>query len=100
MTRDEFQPGDPVPTDGQYVALNVLGSATAVMVIMEEGKPLPALPSGQSWKALAAYSFGELRELAAKYHEMAATARTADVMEQLLNVARRFDSLADQRSQD
>jgi hypothetical protein len=97
MTQDEFQPGDTAPASGQYIALNVFGSPTDTIVTMRQGQSFPSLPCSFTWKPLSAYSAQELRDRAQQYCQMAGTASTADVMEELLGLGRCFDEMADSR---
>jgi hypothetical protein len=49
---------------------------------------------------LSRRSTAELRAKADGFRQMAATARTADIKENLLKLARRFDTLVDQRERE
>lgn len=64
---------------------------------MTEGETIPAIPSDYRFRPLATLSVNELREKAAHYRRMAATATTAPVMSALLKLAEQLSTLADRR---
>jgi hypothetical protein len=97
MARDEFQPGEPVPQSGPYEQLNVFGTPVGREIIVMQGETFPAGPRGFTWRRLSSLTAAELRARAAQYRQMAATATTAPVMQELLKLAERFDAFADRR---
>jgi hypothetical protein len=97
MTRNELQPGEPAPLLWAYEELNIFGATTGKIVVMNEDEELPRAPRGFTWRPLAELSAADLRAKASDYRRMAATARTAEVMDDLLNLAERFEVLADRR---
>ena len=64
---------------------------------MDEGEELPRTPRGLTWRPLAELSAADLRAKAWDYRRMAATARTAEVMDNLLKLAERFEELANRK---
>lgn len=93
----EFNPGEPAPDAGPYEELNVFGSRTGKVVVVQEGDTFPTAPRGFSWRSLSALSVVELRERAAQFRAMAGTATTEGAMKSLLKLADRFDALAARR---
>lgn len=47
--KDEHRPGDPAPSTGIYVLVNIFGTPTTQSVAMQAGEPLPAAPSHHHW---------------------------------------------------
>lgn len=100
MASSEHKPGGPAPDVGEYEELNVFGTQTGRVAVVEKDEELPAAARGFSWRALGDRSIAEIRASAAEYRNMAETARTAEVRDRLQNIAKRFDSLADQRERE
>ena len=100
MTDAEYQPGDPAPETGPYEELNVFGRPTGRIVALEKNEEFPTAARAFTWRPLSDYPVPELRARAVEYRRMAATARTATVMESLKKLAVRFDALADRRERE
>lgn len=96
----EHQPGDFVPSSGEYEELNVFGTPTGRIAELAKDEQLPGSPRGYTWRPVARLSVAELRNRAAEYRRIAETARTAEVMDGIHRLAKRFDALADRRTQD
>ena len=97
MALSEHQPGERAPGPGEYEDLNVFGTPTGRISVVEKDEGLPAAARGFSWRPLGDRPVAEIRASAAEYRLMAGTARTAGVRDSLRRLAERFDSLADQR---
>ena len=63
-------------------------------------EPLPDAPHGHTWRALGERSPDELRDEAAKYRAMAATASTAVVADGLRRIAECLEALAERREHE
>jgi hypothetical protein len=100
MALYEYQPGGRAPSAGEYEELNVFGTPTGRVAVMEKDEELPYAARGFSWRALGDRSVAEIRASAAEYRRMAKTARTAGVGDSLRKLAGRFDRLADQRERN
>jgi hypothetical protein len=50
----EHEPGQPAPRQGPYEAMNVFGRPTGQIVEVAEGKRLPDLPRGFTWRLVDA----------------------------------------------
>ena len=100
MERCEFQPGDLAPATGEYEQLNVFGTSTGWVELMQEGEPFPKAPRGFSWRPLSERSAEELRAQAAENRRMAETARTETARSGLLKLAARLEALAEKRESD
>jgi len=85
---------------GRYFKLNIFDSPTGTEPGGRQRETLPLFPRGLAWKPLSVHSAEELRDRAAHYRRMAATASTAQVMDGLSKLARRFDALAERASAD
>ena len=99
MAHEEFHAGDVVPTSGTYVQLNVVGTPTGTAIVLDAGETFPAAPRGFNWRSLSVRSSSEPRDRASYYRQMAGTASTAQIRDELLKLAQRFDELADQREE-
>ncbi len=98
MVHDEFVPGEPAPSFGLYQELNVFGTPTGKVIVMVQEETFPTAPRGFKWRALTELSVSELRAKATQYRAMwPGTATTEAVMTALLQLAGRFDALANQR---
>ena len=93
----EFSSGEPAPDAGPYEELNVFGTQTGKVIVVQEGETFPAAPRGFSWRSLSALSVAELRERAAHFRAMAGTATTEGAKNSLLKLGDRFDALATKR---
>jgi hypothetical protein len=96
---NEHAPGTPAPETGRYEELNVLGTATGVVVERDQGEMLPSLPRGFTWRQvprsrLSDLGAADLMARAAEYRQMAATARMLEVRDALLKLAQRFEDAA------
>jgi hypothetical protein len=100
MERTEYKSGDRVPSSGDYEELNVFGSWTGGVAQLTEGDRFPAGPMGFTWRPLSERPAAELRAQAAKYRQMAETARTEIALSGLRKIADRLDALADQRERE
>jgi hypothetical protein len=97
IARDEFQRGEAAPQARPYEQLNVVGTPTGREIIVMHGDTFPAVPRGFTRRRLSSLSAAELRARATQYRQMAATASTALVMQELLKLAERFDAFADRQ---
>jgi hypothetical protein len=97
MALFEHQPGGPAPGTGEYEELNVFGTPTGRVAVVDKDEELPEAARGFSWRALGDRPVAEIRANAAEYRRMAETARTPGVRESLRKLAERFDRLANQR---
>ena len=100
MTSIEFNPGEPVPFGGHYAEVNAFGGRTGRLISVSEGDEFPAAPRGYRWRPLRELSVAELRARAARYRQMAVTARTLQAASGLRRLADKFDELADRREQE
>ena len=96
MAFDEYPPRAPAPHTGFFEEFNVFGTETGAVAFVNEGELLPGAPRGFTWRPIRSLSTDELRARAARYRQMASTARTDDAIQGLLKLAQRFDTLADQ----
>jgi len=94
MPWDEYLPRTPSPHTGFFEEFNVFGTETGAVVFVNEGEALPGAPRGFTWRPIRSLSLVELRERAAHYRQMAATARTGNATQGLLKLALRFEALA------
>lgn len=53
MSVIEYPPRSRAPAAGTYGELNVFGSRTGTVVVLEAGEPLPSAPRGFTWRLLA-----------------------------------------------
>src|SRR5579862_4033765 len=96
-TFQTFKPSDVVLRGGIYEELNIFGSPTYRVAIIMDGERLPCSPRGFTWRSrrpISEWSPAQLYAKAAEYQTMAATASTADVMHNLLELAARLQELA------
>jgi hypothetical protein len=102
MALSEHQPGGRAPASGEYEELNVFGTPTGRVAVVEKDEELPGAARAFSWRRLGDRPVAEIRASAAEYRRMAETARTAGVRDDLRKLAERFDRFADlrERSQD
>jgi hypothetical protein len=100
MSNNEFLPGELAPQTNVYEELNVFGSRTGKIALLEKGVALPSAPRGFRWRPLAELSVAELRARAAECRRMAATATTVEARDSLLRLADRYDALADKRERE
>ena len=96
MERDEFRAGDVAPASGTYVQLNVLWRANRDGNCPGCGRDVSGHAEGLHLKRLLAHAASELRDRAAYYRQMAGAASTAQIRDELLKLAQRFDLSADQ----
>ena len=96
MPSAEYPPRAPASHSGFFEEFNVFGTETGAVVYVNEGESLPGAPRGFTWRPIRTLSLAELRERAAHYRQMAATARTEEAVEGLLKLAQRFETLAAQ----
>jgi len=96
MSLDEYLPGTAAPHTGFFEEFNVFGTETGAVTFVNEGESLPGAPRGFTWRPIRSLSLAELRERAAHYRQMAATARTEQAVDGLLKLAQRFETLAAQ----
>jgi hypothetical protein len=85
--------GELVSQTGNYEQLNVFGTPTGKTIHVQRGEHLPAAPHGFTWRRTAQ----QLRERAAAYRGMAATAATAQIGDEFIHLAERLERLAAQR---
>ncbi len=100
MALSEHQPSGPAPSTGEYEELNIFGTPTGRVAVVEKDEELPDAARGFSWRPLGDRPVAEIRASAAEYRRMAETAKTAEVRDSLRKIAERFDSLADQRERN
>jgi len=99
MTAKRLHPGLPAPYTGIFEEIDLFGVVTGAAAFVKHGEPLPGAPRGFMWRPLGELSVAELRRRAAQCRHMAATARTRQTVEALLDLGERLDAKADQREQ-
>jgi hypothetical protein len=97
----EHDPGETALVAGWYRLLNVLGTPTKDLVLVDRAQAVPAAPRGYAWRlerpTISALSAAELLERAAELRTRAVDARARGSAESLIRLAERFEALAADR---
>jgi hypothetical protein len=84
--------------------LNLFGSPTQRLVLIERGEGVPAAPRGHVWRlerpALSELTTADLVERAVEMRTRAATARARGSAESLIRLAERYEALAADRGSE